>query len=207
MELLQPLECYDHVGLGIEFLGFFTEQLLGVEVFLEVVVAQILVDLQLVVEPLYGCLVAFPLVGQLLGGNFASGLEFLLQFAEAGEVLVDIVGVAGHVVELGDYGVLLLEVGLAFGFDGGQMGGFLVLDHVEQRLEAFFGFVGGRCESLFFIAFFNECGFFGFQFGVAQRVELLFSRLTSSRLISAPSLAAISSAISSICSLVSGSAC
>ena len=93
MEVLQALECQDYVFFGIELLSFLTEHRLEFEIFLEVIIAEVFVDLQLVVELLHGLLVGFPLVGGFGCGHFANQFELSLYLFHTGECAVHIVGV------------------------------------------------------------------------------------------------------------------
>ena len=54
MEILKTAERYDDIGLAVEKLGLLAEKLFLGQIFLEVIVAELFVDLQLVVEALAG---------------------------------------------------------------------------------------------------------------------------------------------------------
>ena len=62
MEILKTAERYDDIGLAVEKLGLLAEKLFLGQIFLEVIVAELFVDLQLVVEALAGFLIFLPYV-------------------------------------------------------------------------------------------------------------------------------------------------
>ena len=106
---------YD-VFVGKQGLGFGKECLFVLKVFLEVIVAQFLVDFEVVGVVLAGLLEAFPYRCLLHGVYVAYGVELVLQLAVAGEGAVYVVGVFCQGVYFVDYGVLALEVGRFLGF-------------------------------------------------------------------------------------------
>ena len=133
MELLQTAVCDDDIFLADELFGLAEQQLFAVEVFLEVIVAQLLVYLEIVGVAFAGVLETLPhrcLVGC---GYVADGVELVLQLAVSLESAVDIVGVFGQSDNLVDYFILADEVCGSYGFLLGGVCGLALADGVEQR--------------------------------------------------------------------------
>ena len=117
VEGLELLECENHVFFGCESLGIGDDLLFVGEVFLEIVVAEFLVDLPLVIELLDGCLLAFPYIGRGGFGNLSYCLEFGHQLLYARVEASYVVGVGSNLFNFGNDGFLALEVAEHFGFE------------------------------------------------------------------------------------------
>lgn len=85
MEVLQTAVCGNHVLFGSEAAGFGKKYLFLGEVFLEIVVAEFLVDFKIVGVALAGFLEALPHGGIFRGVYVANGIELVLELAVAGE--------------------------------------------------------------------------------------------------------------------------
>ena len=139
MEVLKAFECQDDILFVVELLGFLAEEGLQFEILAEVVISQVLVDFELVVELLHGCLVVLPQVGCFGGGYLADFLELGLDFLHAGEGAVHIVGVGRYGVEFLNEGEFACEVLVTLLLLGGSQGGFTLADGVHHRLELLLG--------------------------------------------------------------------
>ena len=174
VEFLKAAESHNHVGLLNEFLSLAYEKFLFGKVFLKIVVAELFVDLELVVEMFYGVLISFPEFGGNGGGNLTDTLEFGLEILEFGEETVYVVGVGAHFVEPGNNFALAFLVFSLPRFGFGSESRFLVADFGKTELEFLFGRVGLRHESSGVVAGLGKCLAFGALLAVAEHVELLF---------------------------------
>ena len=114
MEVLEAAVCGDYVVVHRQCACLGQQRLFLGEIFLEVVVAEFLVYLEVVGILLAGFLEAFPECCFLCGVDFADCVELVLQLAVAGEGAVDVVGVFGQCGNPGDYVVLPCQVGGTF---------------------------------------------------------------------------------------------
>ena len=112
MELLELAEGLDYILVLGELLCGFAESFLGLEVLLEIEVAEVAVDLDHVVELLDIVLVCIVDIPVILCGNGADGPPAVLNVAEGGE--------------RGTYVLLLLDEGLEL-LDDALLGGEVVL--------------------------------------------------------------------------------
>ncbi len=110
MEFLQAAVRGNHVFKFGKSSGFFEQELFLGEVFLEVVIAEFLVDFEIVGEAFAGFLEALPHARVLALLDVAHCIELVLKLAVAGECAVYVVGVLCERENLFDDGVLALKV-------------------------------------------------------------------------------------------------
>lgn len=173
VELLQAAECCDYVFVVGERGGVVDEEEFLFEVFLEVVVAQLFVNFQVVGVAFASFLEAFPHRCFFGGGHFAKGVEGGLEVDVLLECAVYVVGVLGQGDNLLDYGVFLLEVFTAGFLHFGGAGVFLVADSGDGFVEGGFFCVGCHYEVLGGVAFFGPFCAVGFDFDLTDCSELL----------------------------------
>ena len=126
MQLLKPAVCYNHIGFVNEGRGFVKQQLLAVKVLLEVIVAQLLVDFE-IVGVAFACLLKLlPNCGIFGSRHLSDSVELILELAVTGECAVDIVGIFSQSYNLGNDSFLLVEVGSFLHFALSGPFGFLV---------------------------------------------------------------------------------
>ena len=164
VELLQLVERLDDGRLEHQRLGLLAERHLLLVVLLQVEVAQLLVDFDEVVEVLDVEVIGLPQVLDLLLGYRTGLLPALLQFAEAGEGMVErLVGVDQR-LELLDDAELDLEVLLLLLLEVGQEGVAARTVFADEVLQARLGAVHRRGELLLLAA--------GLDKGPACRLDL-----------------------------------
>ena len=120
---------------GGEFAGFVDYFLFGFEVLFEVVIAQLLVNLEIVGELLACIGESFPQRGFLGRGYIASGVELLYKLAVPREGAVYVVGIFGQHGYFCYDGIFLFEVADFEFFLFLGPGSFAVAYGVENRLE------------------------------------------------------------------------
>ena len=160
VESLQRTERSHRIGRVGKLLGRFDKLALGLEIFLEIEVAQLFVHLQMVVELLHNRLESLPGLRLCGSRDILYRLEILLKLLEFGEFHVDIVDVAGDFLHLVDDLHLLCEVLLATLLVGGDESRAALLEFGVKSFHLVFHFIGRRRESLGLIA------------GLYERVEL-----------------------------------
>ena len=204
MKFLQTLEGYDYILLGLKFLSLGHQGLLLGEILLEVIVAQLLIDFELVVKFLHGLLIALPYVAGVLLGHVAYFLKLGLELAHFGEHTVYIIGIRAHFHKFVDDFLFAVIVGLELCLKSCSLGRFFLLDDTQQFLERLFVRVGRRHKRFGVVTLDSFVGLaLGAHIFIAQRVELLFRRATSSAGISAASRPESRVTSSSISGLVS----
>ena len=115
MEFLQAPISRDDIFFGCEAYGFVEQQLFAVEIFLEIVVAQLFIDFEIIAVALAGILETLP-HGCFFGRSyFADGVELVLKLAVAREGAVHVVGVFSEGDNFLDDFVFTFEI---FGLDG-----------------------------------------------------------------------------------------
>ena len=174
VELLEAAEGGNHVVLSAELLGFGHEKCLLRKVLLEIIVAELLVDFELVVEFLHGVLIALPELGGNGGGHLADFLEFILQVANLLEEAVGVVHVAAHFENLLYDGLLAVTVFLLLGLDSRTLLGFFLFDGCKKGLESLFGLIRLGLEGLRLVTGLDESFALAALLLVADGVELLF---------------------------------
>ncbi len=174
MEFLQTAEGCDDILFLAKFLGLSDKEFLFRKVLLEIVVAQFLVNLEMIIEFLNGILIALPKIGSHGSRHLADFLEIILEVAHLLEEAVCIVDITAHFDNLRDDFLLALIVLLLFGLDCSALLGLLLLDGRKEGLEGFLCLVGLRLECFRLIACLDECLTLGALLFVADGVELLF---------------------------------
>ena len=183
---LQLLEGGHHVVVGEQGFGGLAQSGFLLEVLLEVVVAQLLVNLQQVVEVLDASLETLPQARYGSRGKLAGLFEGLLQLLEAGILLVDIVRIGGNRFHLFQNLLLAGQILLALFLERGGICGLFLAEYSQQRFERLFLLVGcgdelrlgvtGSDESIASLFYFD---FFLFIIGLFQFIDLflhLFNR-------------------------------
>ena len=177
MEGLQLAECLQHIGIVGQRLGLLDETHLGLEVLLEVVVAQLVAELQQIVELLDVELIVLPELRGTLGRHGLYLLPLVLQGLELVEVLVGLLGRGGELLyALQDF-ELTLQVGLLLLFYRFLDGGATLADCLHRFAEDGFRRVDFRHE-LALLATCLDVGLEGLlHLGVVELVEELFQQV------------------------------
>ncbi len=151
MQALQASECCDHILLFGQFAGLVEKKLLFGQIFLEVIVAEFLVDFPLVVECFHGILIVFPYRSGVLWRHFAYLFEFALYLLDTLIVTVDIVSVGAKSFKFVDQGFLFVKISGLTCFYLGSLTRFLLFDGGKGSLEPFFDRIFGvsECFALF----------------------------------------------------------
>ena len=173
MQRLETAESGDYILLAAELLSLGHKGLLLGKVFLEVIVAKLLVDLKLVVIFLDSLLIALPEVSRKRSGHLADLLELGLHVAHLLEETVGVVHVGTHLIDLVDDSLLAVIVVLLLRLHGCALFGFLLLDGSQERLEALLHRIGLRLERLGLIAGLDKSLALAALLLVADRIELL----------------------------------
>ena len=177
MQLLQLVERVDDRRLEQQRLGLLAEGHLLLVVLLQVQVAQLLVDLDEVVEVLHVQVVGLPQVLDVLLRHDAGLLPALLQLAELREGIVDrLVGI-DQLLELLDDAELDLVVGLLLGLQIGDEDVAATAVFAEELLELHLRPVDRRRELLLLAPLLDEAAARSLDFGAAQAVEGDLQRL------------------------------
>ncbi len=127
------------------------KKLLFGQIFLEVIVAEFLVDFPLVVECFHGILIVFPYRSGVLWRHFAYLFEFALYLLDTLIVTVDIVSVGAKSFKFVDQGFLFVKISGLTCFYFGSLTRFLLFDGGKGSLEPFFDRIFGvsECFALF----------------------------------------------------------
>ena len=96
VKALKHSECHHRIGHGLKLLSLLDERAFRLEIPAKVEVAQLLVDLQIVVEAFNHVLELFPDLGLGCRRHLFYLLEIRLKFLEVGEFCIDIVNVASN---------------------------------------------------------------------------------------------------------------
>ena len=177
MEFLQLVECLDNRRLEQQGFGLLTEGHLLLVVLLQIEVAQLLVDLDEVVEVLDMQVVGLPQVLDLLLGHDARLLPALLEFAELRERMVERLVRIDQFLELLDDLEFDLEVALLLGLEVGDELVAAAAVFTEQLLELRLDAIDGRCEILLGSPLLDEAAAGSLNLGAAQTVEGDLQRL------------------------------
>ena len=151
MELLEFLERGNDILFLRQFLGLLAELLLGLQVLLEVEVAQVAVDLDQVVELLHVELVGVVDVPEGRDGNRADFAPAVLDLAELREGVPHLALLFDQGFQFLDDGLLLHEVVLALGIELPVVLGALLLVIIVKGLETGFNRGEGILDSLPFL--------------------------------------------------------
>ena len=166
VKLLQLVESRDYIVVGGKLLGGFAEFFLGLEILLEVEVAELAVDFDLVVETLYIELISAVYIPEGRCGHRPHILPAILDFAESGESGRHIVAAVHQGLEFFDNGLFLFEVFFLKRILLLVVLGPLALVVGINALEVFFNGVESvthfRCFAFEFAKKFVECGLDGF---------------------------------------------
>ena len=136
VELLHLVEGGDHVGLVGQFLHTLDDARLCLQVFLEVVLAELVVELEHVVEVLHVVLIVLPQLGGVLCRHGVALLPLGLQRAEFVVVLVRFLGRCREVLNLLEYLLLAFQVLLLLGLERLVILGAFLLGQTQFGLEA-----------------------------------------------------------------------
>ena len=149
VQFLQLFEGVDYIFAFGQAFGLFAQRTFLLEVFLEVVVAQVVVYFDEVVELLLICAVGFPNFGNFRCRHLSDGFPILLQFAEGGNHRRQIVRRGDEFGQFVEYALFGGEVFGLLCFDHSVFGGFQLAVFGHQFFECGFerirlcvGFVG-----------------------------------------------------------------
>ena len=177
VEFLQLAERLDHRRFEDQRLGLLAEGNLLLVVLFQVEIAQLLVDLDEIVEILDMEVIGLPQVFDILLRHDAGLLPALLEFAELVERMVERLVRIDQLLQLLDDRLLDLQIGLFLGFEIGDEGVAALTVYLELLLELHFGSVHRRGEILLGAALLNETAACGLDLGAADAVEGDFQRL------------------------------
>ena len=173
VKVLKAFERYDNISFFGKFFSLFAYELFYFKVFLEIIVAQLFVDFELVVVCFNGFLILFPLLGCNSRRHFSHIFKFLLQFFETIECAIYIIGISCQCLDFVKDFSFLFKVILAFNFLCSKQHCFLFFYNVERFFKLLFEFISLCRKSCLFISVCNKFGFFFFNFIFTDCIELL----------------------------------